>query len=177
MLSILLTAVVSLVLPFGFNVSQNPISQINSVIDVPTSAEHRIGIWKFTSDKVLENPILGWGMNASKNIPGGKSYLFAEDGAQYGRALPLHPHNVLLQIWLELGLIGIVLFVILCAFIIMISVNRLVLRFESAMMFGQFITILGISNLSFGMWQAWWLAAIWLSISFTSLVSSTIEDD
>ena len=177
LLSILLTAAVSLVLPFGFNVSQSPISQINSVIDLPTSAEHRIGIWKFTSDKVLENPILGWGMNASKNIPGGKSYLFAEDGAQYGRALPLHPHNVLLQIWLELGLIGIVLFVTLCVFIIMISVNRLSLRFESAMMFGQFITILGISNLSFGMWQAWWLAAIWLSISFTSLVSSKLEDD
>ena len=177
LLSILVIAAVSLVLPFGFNVSQSPISQINSVIDLPTSAEHRIGIWKFTSDKVLENPILGWGMNASKNIPGGKSYLFAEDGAQYGRALPLHPHNVLLQIWLELGLIGIVLFVTICVFIIMISVNRLSLRFESAMMFGQFITILGISNLSFGMWQAWWLAAIWLSISFTSLVSSKLEDD
>jgi O-antigen ligase len=171
--AVLVTAVVSFSLPFGFYVSQNPISQINSLIHLPTSAEHRIGIWKFTSDKVIEHPLVGWGMNASKSMPGGKSFLFSEDGTQLGSALPLHPHNVILQIWLELGLPGIVLFLALCIFIIMTSVNRLRLKFESAMIFGQFITILGISNVSFGMWQAWWISTIWLSVSFMLLVISS----
>jgi len=171
--AVLVIAVVSFSLPFGFYVSQNPISQINSLIHLPTSAVHRIGIWKFTSDKVIEHPLVGWGMNASKSIPGGKSFLFFEDGTQLGSALPLHPHNVILQIWLELGLPGIVLFLALCIFIIMTSVNRLKLKFESAMIFGQFITILGISNVSFGMWQAWWISTIWLSVSFMLLVISS----
>ena len=166
----LITAIVSFLLPFGFSVLQNPISQINSLISLPSSAEHRIAIWKFTSDKVVKNPIIGWGMNASKNIPGGQSFIFSEDGKQYGRALPLHPHNTILQIWLELGLPGIVLYVGLCIFIMMTSVNRRRLKFESAMIFGQFVTILSISNLSFGMWQAWWISAIWLSAGFMMLI-------
>jgi O-antigen ligase len=170
------TALVAFSLPFGFYVFQSPISQINSLLDIPASAEHRIGIWKFTSDKIIEHPLIGWGMNASKNIPGGKAFLFSEDGNQMGRALPLHPHNVILQIWLELGLPGILLFVGLCIFIIMTSVNRSRMRFESAMILGLFITILGISNVSFGMWQAWWIATIWLSVSFMLLVISSDKD-
>jgi O-antigen ligase len=111
-------------------------------------------------------------MNASKNIPGGRAFIFSKDGKQYGRALPLHPHNAILQIWLELGLPGIILFVGLCIFVIMASVNRIYLKFESAAIFGQFVTILAISNLSFGMWQAWWIALIWLSAGFMALITN-----
>jgi hypothetical protein len=57
----------------------------------------------------------------------------------------------------------------------MTSINQF--KFESAMIFGQFITVLGISNLSFGMWQAWWIAIIWLSASLMLLVSRSEEDD
>jgi O-antigen ligase len=120
---------------------------------------------------VVENSIFGWGMNASKTIPGGSAFLFTKDGKHIGRSLPLHPHNVILQTWLELGLPGIILFVALCIFIIMTSVNRLRLTFESAAIFGQFVTILGIANLSFGIWQAWWIAAIWLSAGLMVLVT------
>jgi len=58
----------------------------------------------------------------------------------------------------------------LCIFVMMTSVNRRRLKFESAMIFGQFVTILSISNLSFGMWQAWWISAIWLSAGFMMLI-------
>jgi O-antigen ligase len=167
----MLLAVVSFSIPFCLNMLQDPISQINSLMPLPSSAEHRIGIWKFTSDKTVENPIIGWGMNASKTIPGGTAFLYTKDGKHIGRSLPLHPHNVILQTWLELGLPGVILFVALCIFIIMTSVNRFRLKFESAAIFGQFITILGIANLSFGMWQAWWIAAIWLSAGLMVLVT------
>jgi len=170
-ISSIVLAIVSFSIPFGLSMLQDPISQINSLIPVPTSAEHRIRIWKFTSDKAVENSILGWGMNASKTIPGGSAFLFTKEGKHIGRSLPLHPHNVILQTWLELGLPGIILFVALCIFIIMTSVNRLRLTFESAAIFGQFVTILGIANLSFGIWQAWWIAAIWLSAGLMVLVT------
>jgi O-antigen ligase len=110
-------------------------------------------------------------MNASKTIPGGEALLYTKDGKPMGRSLPLHPHNVILQTWLELGLPGIILFVALCIFIIMTSVNHLRLKFESAAILGQLVTILGIANLSFGMWQAWWIAAIWLSAGLMVLVT------
>ena len=167
----IILAIVSFSIPFGFSVLQDPIIQINSLIPIPASGQHRIGIWKFTSDKILENPIIGWGMNASKHIPGGKVFLFSKDGKQYGRALPLHPHNAILQTWLELGLPGIIFLIALCISIIMASVNPIRLRYESASIFGLFITILGIANLSFGMWQAWWIAIIWLSVGLMALVT------
>jgi hypothetical protein len=57
----------------------------------------------------------------------------------------------------------------------MMSVNRLRLKFESAAIFGQFVAILGIANISFGMWQAWWIAAIWLSAGLMVLVTEMDE--
>ena len=169
----IILAIVSFSAPFGFSVLQDPIDKINNLMPMPASAQHRIGIWKFTSDRSLDHPIIGWGMNASKHIPGGEAFLFSKDGKLYGRALPLHPHNAILQIWLELGLPGIILFVGLCLLIIIASINPIRSRFESAIIFGQLVTILGIANLSFGMWQAWWIAAIWLSAGFMALVTET----
>ncbi len=162
--------IISFSIPFGFSMIEAPMSQINSLASLPGSAKHRIAIWKFTSDKVLEEPFLGWGMNASKSMPGGKDFLFTKDGKHIGKALPLHPHNAILQTWLELGFPGVMLFVCLSIFIIMTSSNSHRSKFESAIIFGQFITILGIANLSFGMWQAWWIATIWLSAGLMALV-------
>ncbi len=151
--------------PFGLKQLENPIGQIKSVISVPYSAEHRLAIWKFTADKIVEKPVKGWGMNASKFIPGGGVFLFSETGRQYGRALPLHPHNVIAQIWLELGLPGIVMFIGLLSFILLKVVKLDYSKFEVAMIFGQIATVLVIANLSFGIWQAWWIATLWLSAS------------
>ena len=77
------------------------------------SGIHRLLIWRFASDRVADRPFLGWGMDASREIPGGKANLTdllpglnTDIGAQ---ALPLHPHNGLLQWRLELGMPGLVL--------------------------------------------------------------------
>jgi len=164
-------AIISLGLPFGFKLLEKPVSQISSIFSLPSSAGHRIAIWEFTARKIAEKPLAGWGMNASKIIPGGKTFIFSEAGEQYGRALPLHPHNAILQFWLELGLPGIILYLGLLIFIISTAINRQRSKFESAMILGQFTTIFIISNLSFGIWQAWWIASLWLSASLMLLVT------
>jgi exopolysaccharide production protein ExoQ len=110
-------------------------------------------------------------LNASKFIPGGKTYLYSDAGKRYGDALPLHPHNAILQVWLELGLPGIILYLGLGVFTIMSIVDRHRSKFESAMMFGQFSTIMIIANLSFGIWQAWWISTIWVSAALMVMVS------
>jgi len=161
----LIVIILSSFAPFGFKYFGSPIALINSVVSIPYSAQHRVGIWKFTTSKILEKPISGWGMNASRDIPGGRSILLAGKGKQFGRALPLHPHNAILQIWLELGFPGIVLFISLLGLILLKVVKLDYSKFEAAMIFGQIATILVIANLSFGIWQAWWIATLWLSAS------------
>jgi exopolysaccharide production protein ExoQ len=164
--------IIGLGLPFGFNFLEKPVRQINTIFSIPSSAEHRIAIWEFTARKIAEKPLAGWGMNTSKMIPEGKSILYSDTGKHYGHALPLHPHNAILQFWLELGLPGIALYLGLLIFIIITAISSQRSKFESAMIFGQFTTIFIISNLSFGIWQAWWIATIWLSASLMSLATT-----
>ncbi len=37
------------------------------------SGVHRLLIWRFSDDRIAEHPLLGWGMDASRAIPGGKA--------------------------------------------------------------------------------------------------------
>ncbi|WP_249118121.1 O-antigen ligase family protein, partial [Neoroseomonas alkaliterrae] len=88
---------------------------------LPISALHRMLIWDFTAARIAERPVLGWGMEASRAIPGGRGNPPAEvldrmrvtDPARrawfaepHVQILPLHPHNAALQVWLELGAVG-----------------------------------------------------------------------
>ncbi len=78
---------------------------------VSTSAVHWIMIWRFVSDRIMERPLLGHGLRASRVIPGGRDRALLEAKAPlYERdRLSMHPHNGPLQWWLELGLPGAVL--------------------------------------------------------------------
>src|SRR6202034_4481699 len=65
------------------------------------SVVHRIFIWRFTAERIAERPLLGWGMDAARDLPGGKptvASLFP--GAQIpadAELLPLHPHDAVLE--------------------------------------------------------------------------------
>lgn len=131
----------------------------------PHSLQHRLYIWNFTSARIEEKPWLGWGMNSSKFIPGGNQDVRVGQGKHelQWRALPLHPHNAILQWWLELGSIGAIL-----ASGVVISTIRALCRLPdrprrlvSAAIFGQACVV---SLLSFGAWQSWWLAGLILCV-------------
>ena len=74
------------------------------------SAGHRLLIWSFVGERIAERPLLGWGLDASRAIPGGK-----EEIRPGLTRLPLHPHNAALQVWLELGMPGALLAALLSA--------------------------------------------------------------
>ncbi len=134
---------------------------------ITNSGFHRVLIWKFVGEKIAERPWLGWGFNASRSIPGGNQDLDSKLGAP---ALPLHPHNASLQLWLELGLPGAALGAVLIAGI-MFRIGRMATaRIDKAAAAGLVLGVATIGNLSYGAWQSWWLAAIWLAASFMSVV-------
>lgn len=78
------------------------------------SAVHRMEIWSYVAGRIAERPFSGWGLDASRRLPGKAGHIDIETIAP-GDALPtisrverlpLHPHSNPLQWWLELGLIG-----------------------------------------------------------------------
>ncbi len=64
---------------------------------------HRFLGWEFLSEKFLEHPLLGWGLGSTPYLPLGS------DLAQ-GYQNVIHPHNTAIQAYVELGLVGGVLF-------------------------------------------------------------------
>ncbi len=151
----------------------DPLKQGNAAASLSNSLQHRIVIWKTTAGLISKKPLLGYGMDTSRAFYGKNQkvvYTFPgneTNGAWQNRfePIPLHPHNGVLQIWLEFGALGAALFL---AFLM--AVIRAIARsdggFERSAVLGAFVTALVIFSISFGAWQSWWLATLFLTAAF-----------
>ena len=80
-------------------------------LSIRSSIKARLEMWDQASRRILERPILGWGLNSSPSLPNRGEVQVSIDDADplSDDRVPiahLHPHNAPLQIWFELGLIG-----------------------------------------------------------------------
>jgi exopolysaccharide production protein ExoQ len=138
--------------------------------DVKLSAGHRLLIWSFAGDRIAEQPLFGWGLDSSRAIPGG------EDLIRPGETwLPLHPHNAPLQLWLELGVPGAVLFalVIALAWWVLAEAHWPPLFFAAAG--GSLTTAFVGCFATYGIWQEWWLATLWFSLFLVSVMAHQVK--
>ena len=119
---------------------------------------HRLMIWSYVKEKILEKPFIGHGFFSSRNIA--NKLRKTQSGTKY-QLIPLHPHNSILQIWLELGVLGIIIFLSFIKLILnkiyyYVQINRSV----ATIAFITFFQVFTIGQISFGLWQSWWLAVI-----------------
>lgn len=141
---------------------------------LPQSALHRMLIWDFAVQRIVERPLFGWGMEASREIPGGRDQPSAAAldrmrvndpamrrwfGEPHVNLLPLHPHNGALQLWLELGAVGAAIAALL-AWFLGVAASRAPCPAAAA---GALVSAAVTAMLSFGAWQAWWVAATLLA--------------
>lgn len=144
---------------------------------LPDSAIHRFAIWRFTSDKIAERPLLGWGMDASRAIPGGKTpvyRLYPELRVNHtAEALPLHPHDAALQWRLELGLPGVALILALIGRVLWTIARQEMPGWRRALVFAYAGAGTTVALLSFGTWQTWWLSALWLGAALLARLGAT----
>jgi O-antigen ligase len=125
---------------------------IDPITAAARSFTHRLLIWDFVTTNILTHPLLGWGLDASRAIPGGKDII---EGM--GERLPLHPHNALLQLHLELGVPGLLLGIALAVRICM----RVGDGFDATGRAGaRAMTFAAIcfAVASFSVWQSWWMS-------------------
>jgi O-antigen ligase len=123
------------------------------------SAGHRLLVWCFVGERISERPLLGWGLDSSRAIPGGNAE--ARPGQNW---LPLHPHNAPLQVWLELGAPGAVLFAALVA-LFWLRLDRLgAPRLYAAAAAGALVAALGPEFAAYGVWQEWWIGTLALAL-------------
>lgn len=142
--------------------------------DWPLSAAHRLLIWDFVIGRIAERPLLGWGMEASRSVPGHRDAPSPAVLERFGltdpartawiptsQLLPLHPHNGPLQLWLELGLVGAGLGAMLALLLGYGSGRGPRPAIAAAMLASAAVTAM----LSFGAWQEWWIGAELLALA------------
>jgi O-antigen ligase len=154
------------------------------------SALHRLEIWGFVADHIRQRPIVGWGLDAARRLPGGKAPVVIRrcDPAEHpdgvalsSEILPLHPHNGILQVWLELGGIGIVLTFV--PLILLIGYAYRVLgwraRLVQAMIAATAAAAVSVGLVSFGIWVEWFVSGLFFVAAFVVLAArlSTAADE
>ncbi|BAE48908.1 Lipid A core - O-antigen ligase and related enzyme [Paramagnetospirillum magneticum AMB-1] len=153
---------------------------------VPYSSHHRLTIWGFVTDRIFERPVLGWGMDSARAIPGGEDdeivyfeFRHGSDGSSRAEVaeqhLPLHPHNAVLQWWLELGGVGALLFAVLLARLGWLAVGP---RQSPAMAVCGGALLVGacvVSSVSFGFWQSWWQCTMWFLAAWATALAPLLS--
>lgn len=135
--------------------------------DLPTdgwsrSLLHRMEIWGHAATRALDFPLRGQGVDASRSLP------IRDEVSRFeplvNSALPLHPHNAFLQVWLELGAVG----AALAAFILW----RAPTYARTPVALGYAATALTLASSAYGLWQAWWMSGIVVAGLLTALAQS-----
>lgn len=147
------------------------VKDIERKYNLPESVYPRLFIWKSTAAYIREAPILGKGLNSSRAISSEKDkqiYSIRDDGnPRWIEPIPLHPHSVILQIWLEFGVIGAVMLTILSTALIK-RINECGDPILRAFGYGAFFSTFTIACVSYGIWSGWWQGALWLTAAFAA---------
>ncbi len=118
----------------------------------------RVDIWLSFESVARQNWLFGQGFGASLNLQNAPVARFIEPE----RVLLLgasHPHNAFLQLWVELGVVGI-LFAAALTTLFFTTVLHKAQPWLRPYWITWFAAAAGVAAVSHGAWQAWWMAAL-----------------
>ncbi|NNE39156.1 MAG: O-antigen ligase family protein, partial [Gammaproteobacteria bacterium] len=123
---------------------------------IAASWEERVDIWMKVIELINERPILGWGLDTSSDIEGIMN-------TSFDKVIQVHPHNIPLQIRLETGLPGLLLFCGLIGVIWQYLLKQSDRAFAAACVASLSI-YLCFAMVSFNAWHSWWLCTQYLAV-------------
>ena len=123
------------------------------------SMVHRLEVWSYAADKALASPIYGNGIEALR-------FMKAEQWMEHQKSYnALHAHNVVLQIWAEFGIIGIILGIAFLLYLFR-SVDHVEDLQTRRLYLTLFMACFSISLTGYGFWQGWQLGLFILISAF-----------
>lgn len=134
---------------------------------------HRQLIWLFSFDLAQESPWVGFGLNASNYHPSAYQTVVEYFGPEFeglrdlsnAQVLPAHPHNWILEVFLDGGLLGLipVMLCVICIFYISIKHYFRTQHLALLTFIAINIAYWGTGLLNFSFWSVWWQATYFLS--------------
>ncbi|MGE3141851.1 MAG: hypothetical protein AB7L65_00880 [Hyphomonadaceae bacterium] len=117
---------------------------------LPDSWIARVQIWRAVCARIAADLWRGDGLDAARHYP----------------EIPLHPHSGSLQIWVELGGVGVSLAVLALIAAGLAAQRAFAERPAAGAALCGVIASAGlIANVSYGVWQEWWIATIFSGVA------------
>tara|TARA_B100000900_G_C20544376_1_gene701891 strand:+ start:65 stop:739 length:675 start_codon:yes stop_codon:yes gene_type:complete len=134
-----------------------------NIIDI-----HRQFIWGFSINKFKDRYLFGYGPDTSNFIEGSQVEIGLENQI-YSTGdmnfIPSHPHNFIIELLLETGIIGIILFLL---FLIILNIHIFKInRSTKSRVFIVFFNsyFWGSSLVNFSFWLGWWQASFFFILA------------
>lgn len=160
-LSGLFVAGVFLCMPFVVPVISKMTTLLHPEFIKSGHAAHRLGIWRGYADAILENPIFGWGMRSDRYVGALPEYQrYAQDSGFEGDFLS--PHNAALELWVNLGLVGIAPVVLV---LLLLGFMKTGSRLHRASLTALFVTAASTSLTGSSIFQGWLIAGFVVAAS------------
>ena len=139
---------------------------------------HRQFIWGFSLSKILEKPFTGHGPDSSNFIDGSQKKINHELTGNMP-FIPSHPHNFLIELLLDTGILGTLLFSLLIFFINLEIFKRANIYQKYFLIFfnGYFW---GSSLVNFSFWLGWWQGSYFFLLSLIAIkicLNNTIKSN
>jgi O-antigen ligase len=161
------------ILPFIFRMlSCEQYVQWSAVLD--PSYTHRLFIWHSVSKQIFERFWTGFGIGSSRYrflTVSGKDITIINGSEKLVLFSPencLHPHNFMLQIWLELGAVGVML-----ACLIWVAYWNKQYDKSNSYTIAFWGSTLCVAATGISIWQSWWLILIVILAPVYKLSNST----
>ncbi len=130
----------------------------------------RMEIWDYVSRYALQNPLYGFGVEATKQVP----HFGSGEIYQQGQTI-LHPHSYTLQLWMEFGLVGVVLGIAFIGYLLL-KIAKLPPR-QAQIMLPVLLATLAVASVSYGIWQGWWVGLLFAVMAYAVLALRLSRQD
>lgn len=135
---------------------------------LPGTAQARIIIWGYTAEQISDNPFFGIGVRSTRVLDQARAgNAERPEGHVLARRTGRHAHNIFLQSWYELGLVGAALMMLFGLAVL----RRIATMPDDVQPYGHavFASVVVFASLAWGMWQTWLLAGYALTVVYLLL--------
>jgi len=136
---------------------------------LPSSARHRVIIWEYTAERVPDHLWGGIGVASTPTLKPKRDIQEKPSGFRFARSTGEHAHDLFLQTWYELGVLGV--------FLIAFAGAAVALAFYSlpiqaiAFVAATFFVCIAIEAFAWSIWQTWLMCAVGLLAVYVQVAS------
>lgn len=132
------------------------------------SAALRLENWDFLSRRILENPLNGFGMDTTRSMKFDTEMLYFKNDSI------MHPHNIVLQLWIEFGVFGVIWMLTFFAYFYAL-LTKMTPRSRRL----AFLTFCGVMVFLLVSWSIWasWLVALYMYLAAICVLAAKTSND